>query len=410
MTNNLQSAQMINGKSDVKSRSPSPVPHLPASKSPRVAIVHDWLIGGGAERVVHELHKMFPEAPIYTSYCTDEWRHKLNNKVVTGFLQRWPFPKLRKFVPFLRAWWFSRLDLSDYDLVISSSGAEAKGVLAKSPPPTTNYQLPSTSKPLHVAYIHAPTHYYWSRYEQYMKHPGFGPFDWLARIGLKVLVAPMRRWDYQAAQRPDVMIANSRHTRQQIAKYYGRKAAVIHPPVDTERFRGPMPETRKGFVIAGRQTPYKRIDLAVEACTKLKFPLTVIGNGPENEKLRRMAGRTVTFLTHVSDADIKQDFKASQAFIFPGLDDFGIVPVEAMAAGLPVIAYKAGGALDYVVEDKTGLFFEEQTVQSLCDTLEKFDPLKFNHNLIIKHAENFSIKAFRRRFTQLLTDVTKIDF
>lgn len=167
----------------------------------KVALVCDWLVGGGAEKVVLELHKMFPDAPIYTSYATNEWRQKLNGKVVTSYLQK--LGKIRKFIPFLRAWWFSHLNLEEYDLVISSSGAEAKFI-----------RLRSNAK--HVAYIHAPTHYYWSRYEQYLKEPGFGSFDWLARLGLKLLVGPLRKMDYKAAQRPDYLIANSSHIKNEI--------------------------------------------------------------------------------------------------------------------------------------------------------------------------------------------------
>lgn len=366
---------------------------------PRVAIVCDWLTGtGGAERVVLELHRMFPEAPIYTSqydpnpeiWYGGDWFK--NADVRTGWLQKLP-KGLKKFLPVLRAWWFSRLKLDGYDLVISSSGAEAKGIKPR-------------GNTLHVNYCHAPTHYYWSRYEDYLKNPGFGRLDWLARIGLRILVAPLRRWDYKAAQRPHFMIANSTHTQTQIKKYYGRDSTVIYPPVDTERFRGPMPQERKGFVIAGRQTPYKRIDLAVAACTKLSLPLTVIGTGPEHQRLRKMAGSNVTFLTNVSDVDIKEDFKAAQAFIFPtDAEDFGIVPVEAMAAGTPVIAYRAGGPLDYVIEGKTGMFFDEQTVESLSQALQRFDPQSFNNNYIVKHAEQFSVAAFHKRMKQFLEEI-----
>lgn len=378
---------------------------------PKVAIVCDWLTGtGGAERVVLEIHRMFPGAPIYTSqYDTDPttwyggtWFKDAD--VRTGWLQKLP-KGLRKFLPVLRAWYFSRLNLSDYDLVISSSGAEAKGIRLNTSKWLMANGKSNMKKPLHISYIHAPTHYYWSRYEQYLKNPGFGPFDWLARIGLKILVSPMRRWDLKAAQRPDVMIANSRHTQAQIKKYYGCESVVIHPPVDTARFHGPMPAKRSGFVITGRQTPYKRIDLAVRACTKLQVPLTVIGKGPDHEKLRRKAGRTVTFLTTVSDDAMKEDFKSAQAFIFPGLDDFGITPVEAMAAGTPVVAYKAGGALDYVIEGKTGMFFEEQTVVALSKVLTAFKPEQFNSNFIAKHAEQFSVATFHRKITQLLEQV-----
>lgn len=368
----------------------------------KVAIVHDWLIGGGAEQVVLGLHRMFPKATVYTSYTTEEWRKKLDGKVVTGYLQNWPFSKLRKFIPFLRGWWFSRLNLDDYDLVISSSGAEAKFVKTK----------PGVK---HIAYIHAPTHYYWDRYEQYLRHPGFGAFDWLARLGLKALVGPMRRWDFKAAQRPDYLIANSNFTKQQIKKYYGRNSVVIHPPVDTEKFKILNPDKklldlssnfngagqsrgqRKGFVIAGRQTPYKRFDLAIAACTELNLPLTVIGDGPDHKKLRKMAGPTIKFTGHIPTGEVIKHFQHAEAFIFPGLDDFGVVAVEAMAAGCPVVAYKAGGALDYVRHGKTGVFFDRPTVDSLVAAVTSIKNTEFNSKYIANQAQKYSEDNFQQK-------------
>jgi glycosyltransferase involved in cell wall biosynthesis len=361
----------------------------------KVAIVHDWFVGGGAERVVYELHKMYPKAPIYTSYCSPQWREKLSGtKIVTSYMQHWPFSKLRKFLPPLRALWFSRLDLSGYDLVVSSSGAEAKGI-----------KVPQGT--IHVNYCHAPTHYYWSRYDEYMKNPGFGRLDWLARLGLKLLVWPMRRWDYKAAQRPHHMVANSNYIKDQIKTYYGRDAVVIHPPVDVERFAGQAEEPRRGFVTAGRQTPYKRIDLAVAACTELNLPLVVIGSGPDHRRLRKMAGKSVTFLRGKSDEEVAHYFQTSQAFIFPGLDDFGITPVEAMAAGTPVIAYKAGGALDYVEPGVTGEFFDPQTADALSDALKKFSPEKYSNTAIQRQAAKFSAQNFIKNFSSYINKLDK---
>ncbi|HVX58919.1 MAG TPA: glycosyltransferase [Candidatus Saccharimonadales bacterium] len=353
----------------------------------KVAIVHDWFVGGGAERVVAELHSMYPDAPIYTSYCSDEWRRQLDGKVITGFLQNWPFNRLRKFIPYLRIWWFSRLDLSGYDLVISSSGAEAKGI--KVPKPA-----------IHINYCHAPTHYYWSRYEEYLQHPGFGLFDPLARLGLKLLVGPLRRWDYKAAQRPDYMIANSNFIKDEIKKYYGRDSVVIHPPVDIERFAGKSDEPRRGYIIAGRQTPYKRFDLAVSACSELNLPLIVVGRGPDHSRLKKLAGKSVTFM-RADDEKLVHLFKTSQAFIFPGVDDFGIVAVEALAAGTPLIAFGRGGALDYVDKD-TGILFKDQSVKSLSETLKSFKAGSFNHDKIAKKASEFAPSVFRDKFARFV--------
>lgn len=363
------------------------------AQAPKVAIVHDWFVGGGAEKVVLEIHKLYPEAPIYTSYISDDWRQRLEPApIITGFLQKWPFPALRKFLPILRIWWFSRLDFSEYDLVISSSGAEAKGI--KTGPNT-----------LHVNYCHAPTHYYWSRYEQYMKQPGFGRFDPLARLGLKLLVGPLRRWDHMAAQRPDYIIANSNFIKSEIKKYYGRDSVVIHPPVDVERYALNTDEPRRGFITAGRQTPYKRIDLAVEACSKLNLPLIVSGRGPDNRRLKRLAGKSVTFM-QADDEKLVHLFKTSQAFIFPGVDDFGIVAVEALAAGTPVIAYGQGGALDYVNKN-TGLLFEKQTPESLMKALENFNAGSYNHAKIASFAQQFSPQEFRDKFAKFIASLER---
>jgi len=358
------------------------------NNSNKVAIVCDWLIAGGAEKVVLELHNMFPNAPIYTSYATPEWKKQMDGKVVGSILHHWPFSKIRKYIPLLRILYFYTLRLGAYDLVISSSGAEAKGIKIR-------------RGAVHVSYIHAPTHYYWSRYNDYLKNPGFGRFDWLARLGLKLLIGPLRKWDYKAAQRPTHILTNSNHTAAQIKKYYGRKSTVVFPPVNTQRFAMPtekhgLKNTRHGFVITGRQTPYKRIDLAVAACTQLNVPLIVIGNGPQHKKLKKMAGKTITFLTKVTDTELPHYYQSAEAFLFPGIDDFGIAPVEAMSAGTPVIAYKAGGALDYVIEGKTGQFFTQQTTESLAEAIQSFKSSRFSEQTIQQKAQEFSVESFHK--------------
>jgi glycosyltransferase involved in cell wall biosynthesis len=358
------------------------------SRSPRVAIVCDWLLGiGGAERVVLELHHMFPDAPIYTSqYNPQKIDWFKDADVRTTWLQHLP-GSLKKFMPVLRAWTFSHLKLDDYDLVISATGAEAKAVR-------------TSSRTTHICYLFAPTHYYWSRYDQYMQSPGFGKLNWLARFGLRLLVAPMRRWDKQASLRPNYLVTISTYAQSEIKKYYGRDALIIYPPVDTNRFH--ISTQRQGFVVVGRQTPYKQIDLAVSACTQLNLPLTVIGDGPEHNRLAKKAGPTVTMLTSVNDDDVATYIHKAAAFIFPGLDDFGIVAVEAMSAGLPVIAFRAGGALDYIKPGKTGEFFNQPTVGALVSVLEKFNPQNYDSNLIKKQAAKFDTTHFRSTFRDFI--------
>ena len=372
-----------------------------ADRKLKVAIVHDWLIGGGAERVVYQLHQMFPDAPIYTSYCNDEWRQKLDGKVVTGFLQHWPFSKMRKFVGLLRIWWFTHLDFSQYDLVISSSGnGEAKGI--KTPKTTT-----------HICYCHTPTHYYWRHYNQYMRSPGFGLFDPLARLGLRLLVGPLRRWDRRAAQRPDYFIANSTHIQQDIKKYYGRDAEVVFPPIDIERFSVAPQGKRQGFVTMSRLATAKRIDLIVEACNQLQVPLKVIGDGADYPHLKKIAGATISFYNkaegnRVSDRGMPAMLASAEAFIFASFDDFGVAPVEALAAGTPLIAYQAGGALDYVQPDKTGIFFRDQSVAAIAEAIKNFqNHPHFDPRAIQKQAEAFSAEVFRQHLLRFIDQRTK---
>jgi glycosyltransferase involved in cell wall biosynthesis len=361
----------------------------------KVAIVHDWLYGGGAEQVILAMHELYPEAPIYTSYCTKEWRKKLDNKVVTGWLQHWPFSALRKYIPFLRIYWFTHLDLTKYDIVISSSGnGEAKGVNTR-------------KDALHLLYCHTPTHFYWRHYSTYLKSPGFGIFNPLAKLGLKLLVGPLRKWDYKAAQKADIVIANSKHIKDDILNYYGRKAVVIHPPVDTERFKIKFKNRkRKGLITVGRQTPYKNTDIVVKAANKLKMPLKVVGNGPEHENLEDMAKFNINFITDASNQDVQEYLATSELFVFAAHEDFGIAPVEAMASGTPVVAYGQGGALDYV-NSKTGVLFSKQTVGSASEAINKALKTKWDSKLIARQANKFSKKSFQTKLKKLVEKESK---
>ncbi|RTK95160.1 glycosyltransferase family 4 protein [Candidatus Saccharibacteria bacterium] len=367
-------------------------------KHPRVAIVADWIIGGGAERVVQQLHTMYPDAPIYASYCTPEWRKRLDNKVVTGYLQNWPFSSLRKFAglisPF-RISWYKNIDFSDFDIVISATGnGDAKHIR---PPKGVT----------HIAYCFTPVHYYWRHYQMYLTDPGFGFLNPLARLGLRLFVKPLRRKDYEAAQRVDHFIAISDHIKDDIQTYYNRDSAVISPPVDTERFANVQTSERSGYVTMGRQVPHKHTSVVVDACTKLNVPLTVIGNGPDHDNLVQRAGSSVTFLTNVSDSEMPEALARHEAFLFASIEDFGIAPVEAMAAGTPVIAIAKGGALDYVNPGKSGLLFQDQTVASLTKAIQQFQSQSFNPAAVRKQAEQFSSSRFAKAIISFVSSVAR---
>lgn len=365
-------------------------------QSKKIAIVCDWLTSiGGAERVLLSINEIYPNAPIYTSqYDPTQVDWFTSKDVRTTWLQKLPkHSTVRKLMPVLRRQAFENLDLTEYDLIISSSGAEAKAVKKLKP------------GAIHITYCHSPTHYYWARYDEYLKQPGFGLLNPVAKAGLKILGGPMRKWDYSVAQQPDFLIANSAYIQKKIKQYYGRDSVVIHPPVDVERFAGQKPAKRTGLVISGRQVPYKRIDLAILAANKLNLPLKVIGNGPMHKKLVNLAGPTITFRTNVSDAQIVQELAGAQMFLFPGVEDFGIAPVEALASGTPVIAYADGGALDYVTP-KTGILFKEQTVDSLCRAIVVAQKTKWDHQSIALFSTKFSKELFKKKFQQFVTSKT----
>lgn len=372
------------------------------ARVPKIAIVHDWLYGGGAEKVIQELHHLYPNAPIYTSYCTKEWRERLHNQVITGYLQHWPFSALRRFLPLLRQWWFARLKLDDYDIIISSSGnGEAKFVRKTRP------------GQLHICYCHTPTHFYWRHYKSYLQQPSFRPF-WLARLGLRLLAWPLKRRDYQAAQAIDYFIANSTAIQTDIAEFYQRESQVIFPPVDTTTFtkasRQPAAATLPSAprcLVWGRLVPMKRLDLIIQACEQLGWQLDIMGNGPDIKRLRQLAGPHTSLLGYVSDTDRQAAIQAADLFLFAAHEDFGIAPVEALAAGLPVVAYQAGGALDYIQPGMNGWFFAEQTVESLVTTLQQAAGATVAPRRIAASAKRFSNEQFSRQIAALITRLWK---
>lgn len=365
----------------------------------KVALVTDWLTNmGGAEKVVLAIAKAFPDAPIYTSVYTPETMPAFEKlDIRTTYLQKFPslLRRRHQLFPVLRAHAFARLDLSDYDVIISIASAEAKAVRVR--PDAT-----------HICYCHTPTRYYWSHYKEYKREPGFGFLNPLIRLIIPPFVSWMRHLDLKAARGVDYFIANSTSVAGRIRKYYGQESFVLNPPIDMRRFRNlDIEGKRKGFVALGRQVPYKRIDLAIEACNQLQLPLTVYGDGSEHEQLTKLAGPTVKFVVGANDAQIVQALTHAQAYLMPQEEDFGIVQLEAMAAGTPVIAFALGGSQDAVVDGRTGLFFARQTVESLIEALTRFSKATFNPQRIQKHAEKFSEEQFISRLQQFVRQHTQ---
>ena len=344
----------------------------------RVAIICDWLTNtGGAEKVVLALHHAYPEAPIYTSVFDPAGCPELADADIrTTYLQKLPkfLRNWHQLLPVFRDGAFRRLDLSGYDLVISSASAEAKAVIRQ-------------PDALHVCYCHTPTRYYWSHYHEYMQNPGFGILNPLIRLVMPSFVAIMRKLDLRAARGVDYFIANSTAVAERIKKYYQRNATVIHPPIQTQYFTEiPLSKERSGFIIVGRQVPYKRFDLAIKACNQLGLPLTVISNGgPEHERLKDLAGPTINFI-NATDPEKALALSNAEAFLFPQEEDFGVVQVEPLAVGTPVIAYAKGGALDVVQDGKTGVLFKHQTVESLVDAIKRFKKMSFDHAKIREYS------------------------
>lgn len=367
--------------------------------TPKIAIVHDWLTTmGGAENVVLALHDAFPTAPIYTSVYTPETMPAFKHlDIRTTYLQNLPGPlrKLHKFFPILRVHAFRKLDLSEYDIIISSSSAEAKQVRKTRP------------NQVHICYCHTPIRYYWSHYREYKKDPGFGWLNWLMRLMMPLMVPPLKKADYQAAQAVDTFIANSAEVQKRIKRYYHKAAMVIHPPVDVGRFT-PARERNSYYVALGRQVPYKRIDLAVAAATRLGLPLKVYGNGSEHKRLTAMAGPTVEFYTNrlgdASDTAVTEVLNHARGLIFPAEEDFGIVQAEALAAGAPVIAYSKGGALDIVQDGESGVLFHQQTVGAVVDAIRWAEQIQFLPATLNRKARRFDKSLFITKIKKVIAD------
>lgn len=349
----------------------------------RVAIVHDFLNqAGGAERVVGGLHQIFPEAPIYTSILDRStlWPALQDADIRTSWMQRLPGLRkhFKKYLPFYPGA-IESFDLSEYDLVISSSSAFGKGAIAR----------PGAC---HVCYCHSPMRFVWD-YERYMERESYGQ---LSRLFLPALVGKLRRWDLRTARRPDVYLVNSSVIAERVRRLYGRASEVIPPPVDLARYR--VSEVDAGYyLVVSRLNPYKRIDLAISAFNGTPYRLVVVGDGPDRAALEALAEPNITFVGRRSDEEVATYYSECRAVIFPGEEDFGLVPLEANASGRPVIAYRAGGVLDTVIEGKTGLFFEEPSPAALLAAVERCDRMTWDREDLRRHAQTFGVDVFRTR-------------
>jgi glycosyltransferase involved in cell wall biosynthesis len=380
---------------------------------PRVAVVHDWLtIPGGSEQVVIELLRMFPAAEIFTSiYEPSAWPAIINDRPIhSSFLQRVPrattqYPKL---LPLMTRG-FRAFDLSEFDLVLSSSHACAKNVRV---PPGV----------LHVCYCHTPMRYAWE--EGFLEGEEVGP---VARLLMKPLLAYLRRQDLAGAAGPDLFVANSQHVASRIERYYGRTAEVVHPPVDVESFLTLQRSPSDFYLVFGRVVPYKRVDLAVEACARLGRRLKVAGDGRALDSVRAVAqregggaeregggaeregGGEIELLGRVDEAHRDALLSGARALLFPGEEDFGIVPVEAQAAGVPVVAYGVGGARESVLDGRTGVLFEQQSADGLARALERFEGLALDQAQVRANAARFGRLRFRQEMAGAIARAARLE-
>ncbi|HEY4484583.1 MAG TPA: glycosyltransferase [Candidatus Paceibacterota bacterium] len=368
----------------------------------RVALVHDYLNQyGGGERVLGFLCEMFPQAHIFTLIYDERLTGGAfrGRQIHTSFLQKIPWAKKNhRFLPMFMPLAVEQFDLSNFDLVISNSASFAKGVITK----------PYTK---HISYCMTPTRYLWDDSQRYLhdfrgakvlrqsKWPSADIVSWLAPFFLNYL----RIWDQQASKRPDDFIAISEFVKQRIKKYYGRISSVVYPPVDTARFKISS-EIADYFLMVGRLVPYKRFDLAIKVFNNLGWPLKIVGDGPERRRLQKLAdpNADIEFLGLVSDYKLPSYYSGARALVFPQEEDFGIVVVEAMASGRPVVAFRGGGSLETIKEGEAGVFFDEQTEESLTAVLREFNPFDFDPQKIKARATLFDKGIFKEKFCSVL--------
>jgi glycosyltransferase involved in cell wall biosynthesis len=360
----------------------------------KVAVVHYWWLSNrGGEAVLANILEMYPDADLYVQVCDEELVRRtlgpgFRGRIIQSFVGRLPgarkhYKRYMPLMPLAAEQW----DLTEYDLIISSESGPSKGVLTR-------------PDALHLCYCHSPMRYIWDMYQPYLKESG-----WLIRHLFPLIAHWLRVWDRSSADRVDHFIANSRFIAQRIAKFYRRDAQVIWPPVDVAAFDHRRP--REDFYLClGQLVRYKRAELAVEAFNRTGLPLVMIGEGEMLEELRRTAGPNVKLLGRQPFDVVKDHLERCRGLIFPGVEDFGIVPVEAMAAGAPVIAYGRGGVLDTVSDEKTGLLFGEQTVESLIEAVLRIEHgnIRFDNQILRDHAATFD----RQRFKDELADAIRL--
>lgn len=357
----------------------------------QIAVVHDYFTQmGGAEKVAEELMRMLPGASLHSTVALPDRMPPglAGTHVGTSWMQH--LPRMKQYYRFyflLYPLAVRSLDLSRYDLVISSSSGYAKGV-------RTNRDA------MHICYCHTPMRWAWS-FDSYSAREAMGSAK---RLLLPPLVRALQKWDEGASRQPDHFVANSKTVAARIKRAYGRTAEVIHPPIDLDRFR-PSSEREDYYLVLARLVSYKRIDLAVDACTRLGRRLLIIGDGPDRARLMAHAGPTVSFLGRLSDTEVEHYAARCRALIFPGDEDFGMAPLELAAAGRPTIAYRAGGAVETIVEGETGIFFDRQEPLDLASVIEQFERQEWSSAALRRHAERFGIDVFQARFRQFLSHV-----
>ncbi len=373
-----------------------------------VALIHDWFSGeftGGAEKVFKEIEQIIVDnSSYYEIYCLVNHLKKYHTfnqeKIInTSFIQKLPFSRknFHKYLP-LFPLAIEQFDLREYDLIISSSHAVAKGVI-------------TSPDQLHISYIHTPMRYAWDQMNVYLKNSLYTKLG--VNILLRIILQDLRKWDYLSSVRIDKLVSNSNFTAKRIKKYWGRNSSVIHPPVDTNKF-SPRKSRSDFYLSVSRLVPNKRIDLLVKAFNQLDFPLIIVGSGTEKKKLMKIAKNNISFLDYQDDLSIKNLMESCRAFVYSGIEDFGIAPVEAMAAGAPIIALKKAGILDTVkcinseAKIPTGILFDEQNDKALRDCIISFEEkklwLEFSSEDINLWAQNFSINNFKNKFANLISN------